>query len=151
VEAKTKTKPTPPKKYKAKTARAKTSMTEMDNYGRHYYGDSFYDHFGDLCKYKAVHGTTKVPRTNARKNECVRKRKACDQLAPHVVTALNGINFQWTAGQSLRGKFEIRFAKLEESKKTHGTVSFLGEDKKNFPKLASLIFYAKSTSIKVIM
>jgi hypothetical protein len=80
----------------------------------------------------------------------VRKRKARDQVAHCVVTALNGIDFQWTAGQSPGGQFEVRFAKLEEFKKNHGTVSFLGEDKNNFPKLASWTFYAKSMAIKVL-
>jgi hypothetical protein len=34
-------------------------------------------------------------------------------------------------------QFEVRFAELEEFKKTHGTVYFLGEEKKKIPKLAS--------------
>jgi hypothetical protein len=80
----------------------------------------------------------------------IRKRKACDQLAPRFVTALNGIDFQWTAGQSPIGHFEVRFAELEKFKKTHSTISFIGEDKKKPPKLTSWTFYAKRRAIKVL-
>jgi hypothetical protein len=80
----------------------------------------------------------------------IRKRKAIDVLPDHHVDALDGIKFQWTAGQSPRGRFEVRFAKLEDFKKTYGTISFLGEDKTEFPKLASWTFYAKITAIKVL-
>jgi hypothetical protein len=60
--------PTPPKKSKAKTARAKTvttkTMKEPKKAGRIPDDDICFDHFGGMCKYKAVHGTTTVPRTN---------------------------------------------------------------------------------------
>jgi hypothetical protein len=51
-------------------------------------------------------------------------------LPDHHVDASNGIEFQRTAGQSPRGQFAVRFAPLEEFNKTHGIVSFLGEDNK---------------------
>jgi hypothetical protein len=89
----------------------------MKKAGRHHEDDSFYD----MCKYRAVNGTMKFPRTNFGKNQplaewvhYVRKRKARDQLAPRFVTALNRINFQWTARQSPRGQFGVRFAELGE-------------------------------------
>jgi hypothetical protein len=66
------------------------------------------------------------------------------------VVALTGIGFEWTTGQSPRGQFNIRIAELEEFKNTHGTTSFLGEDKMNFPKLATWTAYAKSIAIKVL-
>jgi hypothetical protein len=71
-------------------------------------------------------------------------------LAPHVVTALNGIDVQWKAGQSPRVQFEVSFAELEEFKKARGTTYFFGKEKKKFPKLASWTFYSKSTAIKVL-
>jgi hypothetical protein len=82
-------------------------------------------------------GTMKAPRTNDGKNQplanwvhYVRKRRALGLLPGNHVAALNGIKFQCTSGQSPRGKFEVRFDKLEEFKKTHVTVSFLGEYKR---------------------
>jgi hypothetical protein len=80
----------------------------------------------------------------------IRKRKVRDRLADHYVVALNGIDFEWTTGQIPRGQFEVRFAELGEFKNNHGTVYFLGEDKKNFPKLASWTAYVKITAIKVL-
>jgi hypothetical protein len=49
-------KPTPSKK--AKTT--KTAMTEMKKGGRHPGDDSFWDHFGDLCKFIGYEGMVKV-------------------------------------------------------------------------------------------
>jgi hypothetical protein len=68
----------------------------------------------------------------------------------HYVVALNVIKFEWMTGQSPRGQFDFRFAELEEFKNNHGTTSFLGEYKKNHPKLATWTSYAKSTTIKVL-
>jgi hypothetical protein len=140
-KANTKTNPTPSNKAKAK---AKTVMTNMKKGGRHPDTYSFWDHFGDRCKYRGHEGTMKVPRTNDDKNQpladwvhYVRKRKAIGILTDHHVAALNGMDFQWTAGQSPRGQFEVRSAELEELKKTNDTVSFIGEEKKEFPNLAS--------------
>jgi hypothetical protein len=100
---------------------------------------------------------TKLARTNAGKNQpfidlvhYVRKGNACVQLPDRYVAALNGIDFQWAAGQNSRCQFEVRFANLKEFKKTHGIVFILGEDKKKPPKLASWNFYAKSMAFKVI-
>jgi hypothetical protein len=99
----------------------------------------------------------KAPLTNAGKNQpladrvhYVRKRKARDQLPDSYVDALNGIDFQWTIGQSPIGQLKVSFSKLKEFNKTHGTVSFLGEDKKKFLKLAYWIMYAKSTAINML-
>jgi hypothetical protein len=66
------------------------------------------------------------------------------------VAALTGIGFEWTTCQNERGQFNVRFAELEEFKNNHGTVSFLGEDKKNNLKLATWTGCAKSTTIKVL-
>jgi hypothetical protein len=68
----------------------------------------------------------------------------------HYAIALNGIHFEWTPGQSPRGQFDIRFSEVKEFKNNHDTVSFLGEDKNNFPKLATWTAYAKSMAIKVL-
>jgi hypothetical protein len=67
------------------------------------------------------------------------------------VDALNGIDFEWTTGQNSRRQFKVRFTKLDEFKNNHDTISFLCEDKNNFPKLASWTAYVKSTAIKVLM
>jgi hypothetical protein len=155
------TKPTPPKKAKAETGRAKTTMThttkEPKKAGRHPDDDIFCYHFVDLCKYNAVHGMTKVSQTNAGKNQSlaewvhyIRKRKACDKVAPRFVAASTGIGFEWTTGQHERGQFDLRFAELEEFKNNHGTVYFIGEDKKNNLKLATWTGYVKSTAIKML-
>jgi hypothetical protein len=64
--------------------------------------------------------------------------------------SLEWTHFQWTSGQSPRAQFEVRFAELEEFKKNHGYVYFLGEDKKNFSKLASWKCYANILDIKVL-
>jgi hypothetical protein len=60
-KAKANTMPTPPKKAKTNTTRANNVVTQMKKVGRHHDYDSFYDHFGSLCKYRDAHGTTKVP------------------------------------------------------------------------------------------
>jgi hypothetical protein len=49
-----------------------------------------------------------------------------------------------------KGQFKVRFAELEEFKKTHGTIYFLSEDKNDPPKLASWTFCAKRMTIKVL-
>jgi hypothetical protein len=119
--------------------------------------DIFFDRFGDLCKYKVVHGMLRAPRTNAGKNQpltdwvhYIRKRKARDELAAHYVVALNGINFEWTTGQSPRGQFKVRFAELEEFKNNHGTVFFSWRGQEDPPKLTTWTAYAKSMAIKVL-
>jgi hypothetical protein len=143
AKAKTKTKPTPSKK--TKTANTiTTEMAEMKKVGHHPEDESFFDGFLDLFKSRGSAGTTKVPRTNAGKNQpldnwvrYIRKRKALGMLPDHHGDALNGIEFQWIAGQSPRGQVEAKFTELEDFKKTNGTVSFLGEGKKEYPKLPS--------------
>jgi hypothetical protein len=80
----------------------------------------------------------------------IRKSRICDELADHYGVALNGIKCEWTTGQSQRGQFDVRFAELDDFKNNHGTVYFLGEDKKNFPQLAIWTAYAKSMVIKVL-
>jgi hypothetical protein len=47
------------------------------------------------------------------------------------------------------GQFEVWFAQLEDFKRTHGTITFLVEDKQEYPKLPSWSFYSKCTAIKV--
>jgi hypothetical protein len=110
-----------------------------------------------MCNHKGIHGTTIVPHTNARKKKyladwvhSIRKRKACDELASHCVFALNEIPCECKTGQSPRGQLDVRFAELEEFKNTHGTISFLDEEKKNHPKLSTWTAYAKITAIKVL-
>jgi hypothetical protein len=64
-----KTKPTP-----LKTA----TIAETKKGGRHPDKESVYDHLEDLCKYRDLHGTTKVPRSDAGLGNWVhyiRKRK----------------------------------------------------------------------------
>jgi hypothetical protein len=80
----------------------------------------------------------------------IRKRKACDKVAPHFVAALTGIGCEWTTGQNERRQFDGRFAELEEFKNNQGTISFLGEDRNINLKLATWTGYAKSTAIKVL-
>jgi hypothetical protein len=74
ANAMTKTKQTPSKKAKTDTTGkaatiATTGMTEMKKDGRHADDESFFNHFGGLCKYKGIHGKMKVPRTSAGKNQ----------------------------------------------------------------------------------
>jgi hypothetical protein len=117
-KAKAKTKPTPPKKAKTKNARAKTTMTEMTTAskkaGRHPDNNICVDSFGDLCMYRGFHGTMKVPQTNSGKNQPLydwvhysRKRKARDEVVDHYVAVFNGINFDWATGQSPRWQFKV--------------------------------------------
>jgi hypothetical protein len=93
AKAKAKTKPKPTLSKKAKTVKT-TEMTETKKGGRHPDDDSFWDHFGNLCKYRGRDGTMQVPRTNAGKNQPLaewvhysRKRKVVGLLSDHRVDA----------------------------------------------------------------
>jgi hypothetical protein len=63
-------------------------------------------HFSDLCRYKANHGTMSVPRSKDGTNNVlanwihyIRKRYKSNALRATHKSILNGINFEWTAGQ----------------------------------------------------
>jgi hypothetical protein len=92
--------------------------------------------FYELCRYKDYHGTTTVPRSkHGTNNELanwihyIRKRYASNLLADKYKSSLNGINFEWTAGQITKKVFEGWFAELVEYHKQNGTVEILGENK----------------------
>jgi hypothetical protein len=70
AKAKTNTNPASTKKSKAKTANTTTNATtDTKKGGRHPEDKSFFDHFGDICKYRGKQGTVKVPRDNAGNNQ----------------------------------------------------------------------------------
>jgi hypothetical protein len=64
--------------------------------------------------------------------------------------ALNAVQFEWTAGQMTKNGCDAWFSKLLEFQTIHGTLHFLGNDRKNFPKLAYWCYYAKKTAINVL-
>jgi hypothetical protein len=88
---------------------ATTGTTATKKGGRNAGNESFFDRLGDLCKYRGLHGTKKVPRINAGLGNWVHyttKRKVQGILPAHHVDALNGLYFEWMAGQSDRTLFE---------------------------------------------
>jgi hypothetical protein len=96
----------------------------------------FWLRLSELCRYKAEHGTTTVPRSKHGTNNVlanwvhyIRKRYAINLLADKYKSSLNGIKFEWTAGQITKKGFEGWFAKLVEYKKQNGTVEVLGKKK----------------------
>jgi hypothetical protein len=61
AKALTKTKPTPSKT----DTIPMTGMPETKKGGHHADDESFYNRLGDLCKYRGLHGMTKVPQSVA--------------------------------------------------------------------------------------
>jgi hypothetical protein len=90
-------KPCPPKR-KTPNSKAKKPGPPSDD-------KVFWLRFSELCRYKADHGTTSVPRSKHGTNNVlansinyIRKRYASNLLADKYKSSLNGINFEWTAG-----------------------------------------------------
>jgi hypothetical protein len=107
-------------------------------------------------RYKAEHGTTTVPRSKHGTNDVlanwvhyIRKRYTINLLVDKYKSSLNGINFEWTAGQITKKGFEGWFAKLVEYQKQNGTVEFLGDHKKK-PQLAKWGNFTRRTVIAVL-
>jgi hypothetical protein len=117
----------------------------------------FWLRFFELCRYKADHGTTTVPRSKHGTNNVlanwihyIRKRYASNLLADKYKSSLNGINFEWTVGQITKKGFKGWFAELVEYHKQNGTVEVLGENKKKNPQLAKWGNYARRTAIAAL-
>jgi hypothetical protein len=71
-------------------------------------------------------------------------------LANKYKSSLNGINFEWTAGQITKKGFEGWFVELVEYQKQNGTVEVLGDNNKKNPQLAKWGNYARRTAIAVL-
>jgi hypothetical protein len=89
--------------------------------------------FSELCRYKADHGTMSVHGSKDGTNNVlanwihyIRKRYKNNVLPATHTSILNGINFEWTAGQITKKGFEGWFAKLLEYHKQNGIVQVLG-------------------------
>jgi hypothetical protein len=67
------------------------------------------------------------------------------------VDALNGIQFELTAGQITQKGFDGWVAELLEFQNIHGTLQISGDEKNNPPKLAYWSYYAKKTAINVLI
>jgi hypothetical protein len=113
--------------------------------------------FSELCRYKAEHGTTTVTCSKHGTNNVlanwvhyIRKRNASNLLADKDKNSLNGINFEWTAGQITKKGFEGWFAELLEYQKRNGTVEVLGDNNKKNPQLVKWGNYARRTAIAVL-
>jgi hypothetical protein len=65
-------------------------------------------------------------------------------------SSLNGIKFEWTAGQITKNGFEGWFAELVEYHTQNGTVEVLGQNKKQNPQLAKWGNYARRTAIAML-
>jgi hypothetical protein len=115
-----KTKPAPVKTSKtANTSTiATTGINVMKKGGHHPDDEAFYDRLGNLCKYRGLHGTVRVSRSEAELGNWVhyiRKRKAQGVLPAHHVDALHGLEFEWKT-QVDRKQFEDWVAQLKEYK-----------------------------------
>jgi hypothetical protein len=98
----------------------------------------FWLRFSELCRYKVEHGTTSVPRSKGGTNNVlanwmhyIRKRYKNNVVQATHKSILNGINFEWTAGQITKKGFKGWFAELLEYQKKNGTVQVLEDNKKN--------------------
>jgi hypothetical protein len=60
----------------------------------------------------------------------IRKRYKNNVLPATHKSILNGINFEWTAGQITKKGFEGWFAELLEYHKQNGNIQVLGDNKK---------------------
>jgi hypothetical protein len=136
-----------PSKRKTLASKAKKPGTPSDD-------QVFWLRFSELCRYKADHGTMTVPWSKHGTNNVlanwvhyIRKRYASNLLADKYKSSLNGINFEWTAGQITKKGFEGRFAKLVEYHKQNGTVEVLGDNIKKNPQLAVLTNKKKMQSL----
>jgi hypothetical protein len=96
---------------------------------------------------RSKHGTNNVL---ANWVHYIRKRYASNLLADKYKSSLNGINFEFTAGQITKKGFEGWFAELVEYHKQNGTVEILGDNNKNNPQLAKWGNYARRTGIAVL-
>jgi hypothetical protein len=117
----------------------------------------FWLHFSELCRYKADHVTTTVPWSKHGTNNVlvnwvhyIRKRYASNLLADKNKSSLNGINFEWTAGQITKKGFEGWFSELVEYHKQNGNIKVLGDNKKKNPQLAKWGNYARRTAIALL-
>jgi hypothetical protein len=126
-----------PSKRKALASKAKKPGSPSDD-------QVFWLCFSELCRYKADHGTMTVPRSkHGTKNvlanwiNYIRKRYASNLLTDKYKSSLNGINFEWTAGQITKKGFKGWFAGLVEYHKQNGTVEILGGNKKRTRSLPS--------------
>jgi hypothetical protein len=95
-----------PSKRKMMASKAKKAGPPSD-------GQVFWLRFPELCRYKASHGTMTLPRSKHGTNNVlanwvhyIRKRYASNLLADKYKSSLNGINFEWTAGQITKKGFE---------------------------------------------
>jgi hypothetical protein len=108
------------KKSKAKkpsTSKRKTPTTKANKPGPPSDDQVFWLHFSELCRYKADHGTMSVPRSKDGTNNVlanwihyIRKRYKHNVLPATHTSILNGINFEWRAGQITKKGVEGWFA-----------------------------------------
>jgi hypothetical protein len=128
--------PKKPKVKKPRPSKRKTPASKAKKPGPPSDDQVFWLRFSELCRYKADHGTMSVPRSKHGTNyvlanwiHYIRKSYASNLLADKYKSSLNGINFEWTAGQITKKGFEGWFAELVEYHMKNGTVEVLGENK----------------------
>jgi hypothetical protein len=139
-----------PSKRKTLASKAKKPGPPSDD-------QAFWLRFSELCRYKADHGITTSPRSKHGTNNVLvnwvhytRKRYASNLLADKYKSSLNGINFEWAAGQITKKGFEGWFAELVEYHKQNDTVKVLGNNKKKNPQLSKWGNYTRRTAIAVL-
>jgi hypothetical protein len=149
--------PKKPKAKKPSPSKRKTPASKARKPGPPSDDLVFWLRFSKLCRYNADHCTTSVPRTKDGTNNAltnwihyIRKRYKKNVLPATHKNILNGINFEWTAGQITKKGFEGWFAELVEYHKQHGTVKVLGENKKRNLQLANRGNYSKRRVIAVL-
>jgi type IV secretory pathway VirB10-like protein len=98
--------PKKPKAKKLSPSKRKTMAPKARKPGPPSDDQVFWLHFYELCRYKDDHGTMTVHRSKQGTNNVlanwihyIRKRYAANLLADKYKSSLNGINFEWTAGQ----------------------------------------------------
>jgi hypothetical protein len=126
-----------PNKRKPSPSKRKTLASKTKKPGPPSDDQVFWIRFSELCRYKADHGTTTVHWSKHGTNNVlanwvhyIRKRYASNLLADKYKSSLNGIKFEWTAGQITKKGFEGWFVKLVGYQKQNGTVEVLGDNNK---------------------
>jgi hypothetical protein len=123
-----------PAKRKSDAAAMAPKKTNVNKPGPQSDDLTFWIRFSELCKYKAEHGTMSPPPRSKEGTHSIlanwihyiRKRYANNLLSDKYKDSLNGIQFEWTAGQITKKALVAGLPNFWSSR----TKNILGDDKK---------------------